>query len=133
MGGAPSRILEGLWLGGCDDVHEDYESFADTHGIGAVVSLGAATPRGARSEVLVIDDVDAEPHAIGREFERVVRFVHRHRVGGRGVYVCCHKGISRASAAVAAYLVACLGLTVRDALAHAIRRATSQPMQDTSA
>ena len=44
----------------CDDGHEDYESFADTHGIGAVVSLGAATPRGARSEVLLIDAVDAE-------------------------------------------------------------------------
>ncbi|KAH8070251.1 phosphatase [Aureococcus anophagefferens] len=119
MGGAPSRILEKLWLGGAD-VLDDFEAFAREKGIDAVVSLGEETVR-AGIPKLHLDEQDTPETDLRRHFNAIVNFIHDHRCRGLGVYVHCHAGVSRSGAAAAAYLVAWLDLGVRDALGHLMR------------
>ena len=119
MGGAPSRILENLWLGGAD-VLDDFEAFAREKGIDAVVSLGEETVR-AGIPKLHLDEQDTPETDLRRHFNAIVNFIHDHRCRGLGVYVHCHAGVSRSGAAAAAYLVAWLDLGVRDALGHLMR------------
>ncbi|KAH8072307.1 phosphatase [Aureococcus anophagefferens] len=83
MGGAPSRILEKLWLGGAD-VLDDFEAFAREKGIDAVVSLGEETVR-AGIPKLHLDEQDTPETDLRRHFNAIVNFIHDHRCRGLGL------------------------------------------------
>ena len=123
MGGAPSIILSRppLMLGG-KEVLADVSFFAD-NGISAVVSVCDHLPPACVQSrlALVVQhfNVPDEPNApLGEHFLAIVAFIHTARVSGKGVYVHCTAGISRSTAAMAAYLMAALDIDDAQALGH---------------
>merc|ERR1740117_2101820 len=99
MGGAPSVILPGLWLGGQDYIEE--EGFFNEASVGHVLSLGPAHPPqhiqlSSREHINVQDASSAD---LSRHFARVVRYIaksrHSAEVDSLGIYVHCAAGISR--------------------------------------
>lgn len=118
MGGAPSLILPGLWLGG-QDVIEDPEFF-NKRGIRFVLSLGPNTPPArinfdGRCHVNLPDVPSSD---LGTHFRKIIRFLaeSRHSTAGACVYVHCAAGISRSTTSVCAYLMAHLGITFEESL-----------------
>ena len=111
-----------MFLGGADVLNN--RSFFETNKISAVISLGNEAP----AEDLTIVELrmqvkkdDKPDEALNRHFSGIIDFIQNARVAGRAVFIHCHAGISRSSTCAAAYLMAHLQLSVRDALAHLVR------------
>mmetsp|Transcript_16008 Transcript_16008/g.36659 ORF Transcript_16008/g.36659 Transcript_16008/m.36659 type:complete len:292 (+) Transcript_16008:147-1022(+) len=123
MGGVPSLILPGLWLGGQDVLNDP--TFFSKNGITHVLSLGPAVPSerirlSGRDHINVPDIPNAD---LRKHFARVVRFISKSRHDSRGiVYVHCAAGISRSTTCLCAYLMAHLGLSFQAALAFITSR-----------
>eukprot|EP00403_Amphidinium_massartii_P008132 CAMPEP_0178421560 /NCGR_PEP_ID=MMETSP0689_2-20121128/26709_1 /TAXON_ID=160604 /ORGANISM="Amphidinium massartii, Strain CS-259" /LENGTH=292 /DNA_ID=CAMNT_0020043073 /DNA_START=50 /DNA_END=925 /DNA_ORIENTATION=- len=123
MGGAPSFILPGLWLGGQDVLNDP--TFFSKNGITHVLSLGPATPsdriRLTGREHINVPDVPVAD--LRRHFAKVVRFIARSRHDSGGtVYVHCAAGISRSTTCLCAYLMVHLGLSFQQVLAFVTSR-----------
>lgn len=123
MGGAPSLVLPGLWLGGQDVLHNP--SFFAQHNINYVLSLGPSTPSDkikfvARHHVNLPDMPSSD---LGQHFSTVVNFIANCRHAEQGIiYVHCAAGISRSTTCVCAYLMTHLDLTFPEALAFVTTR-----------
>jgi len=123
MGGAPSKILPALYLGGASALGGD---FLRTTGITHVLSLCRdSTPGPAAKEALtghlhvpINDSLDADmrPH-----FAPCLKFIHEARKQGGRCYVHCMVGISRSTTIVCAYLMVHLDMDFVDALQHITR------------
>jgi atypical dual specificity phosphatase len=114
-----SRILENLWLGSIDYIH-DFEFLKEnkiTHIITLFdknVSTAEMVILNIKQKLIKIYDNDAEP--IGDHFESCVKFIDLALAGGGAVYVHCFAGISRSPTIVAAYLIKSHGMNDCDAL-----------------
>lgn len=125
MGGAPSQVLPGLWLGGQDVINDP--KFFTERGIAFVLSLGPATPPPpvrrllAGREHIAIGDVPTAD--LARHFQKIVLFIANGRhVHEGGVYVHCAAGIFRSTTSMCAYLMAHLDLTFAEALSFITSR-----------
>lgn len=122
MGGAPSRILDDppLFLGGADVLKD--KRFFESNGITAVLSLGEEEPTlpsiAVQMKICKEDSPDAD---LLTHFPDAIDFIHGARSARHATFVHCHAGISRSSTCTAAYLMAHLNLSMRDALAHLVR------------
>jgi hypothetical protein len=119
---AASQILDNYYQGGWN-VLLDQQFFLD-RGITHCVSVTDMKPNHPGLDVLhvyVADDPEAD---IGAHVATAVRFIYRARCSGKAVYTHCTQGISRSSTMTIAYLMAWLGLGVREAL-DALRKGRS--------
>lgn len=114
-----SSILENLWLGSIDYIH-DFEFLKEnkiTHVITLFdknVSTSEMVILNIKQKFIKIYDNEAEP--IGDHFESCVEFIDLALAGGGAVYVHCYAGISRSSTIVAAYLIKSHGMSDCEAL-----------------
>ena len=114
-----SEILENLWLGPIDLIH-DYEFLLEnriTHVL-SLFDINVSTPEivvlNIKQKSIKICDTDDAP--IGDHFESCVAFVESALTGSGGVYVHCFAGISRSPSVVAAYLIKSRGMGASEAL-----------------
>eukprot|EP00927_Polykrikos_kofoidii_P055783 TRINITY_DN49995_c0_g1_i1.p1 TRINITY_DN49995_c0_g1~~TRINITY_DN49995_c0_g1_i1.p1 ORF type:complete len:313 (-),score=52.00 TRINITY_DN49995_c0_g1_i1:8-946(-) len=129
MGGAASRVLEGLWVGGADSL-DDERLFDQKSGAG-VTHVVSACPTPCRQEgvkVLQIPVRDDDAANITQYFDPVIRFVHSARIASGIVYVHCSAGRSRSATLVVAYVMAVTRVDLDTALKFVItRRDTACP------
>ncbi|CAM9187691.1 unnamed protein product, partial [Heterosigma akashiwo] len=132
MGGSPSKVLPGLFLGGCDVVDGDHEWFSENN-ITHCVSICHTTPPDSvipATNKIFLEEPDNPGAVLAVHFDRVVNFVHAARVGGGTVYIHCAAGISRSTTMTLAYLMTATGLPWRRLLRFvASRRSCVCPNQ----
>mmetsp|Transcript_17494 Transcript_17494/g.25537 ORF Transcript_17494/g.25537 Transcript_17494/m.25537 type:complete len:226 (-) Transcript_17494:316-993(-) len=130
MGGAPSNILPGLWLGGCDILEQPhwFQENNITHTVSIChVAPGDAIPLQGKMHINLPDvpTTNLRPY-----MEDVVTFIHKARVAGGQVYVHCAAGISRSTTMTCAYIMAACSLPLRTTLQYVtLRRSCVCPNQ----
>jgi protein-tyrosine phosphatase len=114
-----SQILENLWLGGLDLIH-DFEFLKEnkiTHVL-SILESNVLTPQmvelNIKQKYVKLYDSDEAP--IGTHFESCCAFIMEALKSGGAVYVHCFMGISRSPTIVAAYLMQSRRLSVEAAL-----------------
>lgn len=112
-----SQIIENLWLGPIDLVH-DFDFLTEnniTHVLSIIdLKVNVADPS---INQLSINLYDHEEAPIQKHFATCVSFIKEALTCGGAVYVHCFAGISRSPTIVAAYLIATRNLSSKDALA----------------
>ncbi len=114
-----SQILDNLWLGSLDLIH-DFEFLKEnkiTHVLTVLESdelTTAMVTLNIKQMTVKLYDNDNAP--IAAHFQRCCAFIDGALKGGGTVYVHCFAGISRSPSIVAAYLISTRGWTVEAAL-----------------
>ena len=101
---APSKILEGLYLGNMNDANNErvLRRLKITHVLSICPTRPSVFPGVTYMHVSV---KDAPEQNISSWFERCIRFIRTALSGPGAVLVHCHAGISRSATVIIAYLM----------------------------